>query len=110
MLLHHQQESEARAHEERVHARDQEWEFEWLNVTTRPCEVELELIKERDLYPVSPAVSTDTFDVVYILRLLPTFCEKDVGNFFGLFERLSQACQWTDVEKMLSLQCGLTEA
>ena len=46
MLLHHQQESEARAHEERVRSREQEWEFERLKVTTKLREAELELIKE----------------------------------------------------------------
>ena len=42
------------------------------------------------------------------LRFVPKFNERDPDTFFTLFERVSEAKQWPDSERILLLQCVLT--
>lgn len=47
-------------------------------------------------------------DVFGELRLVPKFNERDPDVFFGMFERLVEACGWSDTVGTLLLQCVLT--
>ena len=47
-------------------------------------------------------------DLTASLRLVPEFNERDPDTFFTLFERVSEARQWPDGDRVLLLQCVLT--
>lgn len=59
--------------------------------------------QESVFVPPAPA-----FDVAVSLRLVPKFNEKDPDIFFVLFERLAEARNWSDTERILLLQCVFT--
>ena len=75
----------------------------------------LDLISE-DKLQAEPKVEESTaripptlsFDVAVSLRLNPKFNEWDPDIFFVLFERLVEACNLSDAERRLLLQCVLT--
>ncbi len=54
------------------------------------------------------AVGREGRDLTASLRLVPKFNERDPDTFFTLFERVSEARQWPDGDKVLLLQCVLT--
>ncbi|XP_036974481.1 uncharacterized protein LOC119030758 [Acanthopagrus latus] len=87
-----------------------------------PCEMEqaklslqrsrLELIRSGKMVDESvlspPSESSECFDVLGNLRLLPKFNEKEPEAFFSLFERVAEARRWPDAARTVMLQCALT--
>ncbi len=47
-------------------------------------------------------------DIAACLRLVSTFHERDPVTFFTLFERVAEALQWPDSDRVLLLQCIFT--
>ena len=47
-------------------------------------------------------------DIISYLRLVPKFNERDPEIFFTLFERIAEARNWSDSDRVLLLQCVLT--
>ena len=52
--------------------------------------------------------SSERFDVLGNLKLLPKFSEKDPETFFSLFERVAETRKWPESSLSLMLQCALT--
>ena len=50
----------------------------------------------------------DSGDIVSSLRLVPKFNERDVDMFFDLFERVADARNLSDADRIVLLQCVLT--
>ncbi len=59
------------------------------------------------VFPVEDPVSSEQRFDINNLRLVPHFNEWDPDSFFVLFERISQARGWSDVDCALLLQCVL---
>lgn len=55
-----------------------------------------------------PPESSDCFDVLGNLRLLPRFNAKEPEAVFSLFKRVAEARRWPELAYMVMLQCTLT--
>ncbi len=57
---------------------------------------------------MSPEGSSEGFDILGNLRLLPRFNEKEPEAFFSLFERVAEVRKWPESARTVMLQCVLT--
>ena len=95
---------ERRRKEEREHEREREERVREQREREREHEITLARLKNDQ----TSTDSTNNFDIIKYIKLVPKFSEDDVGKFFVSFEKVAKQLKWPKEQWAIMLQVVLT--